>query len=59
MTKCHENITMIGSRRALQGVSEEEEMYFISLKANYLVVFSLRFYKNTLYKIYIAGYLMI
>ena len=50
---------MIGSRRALQGISEEEEMYFIGLKANYLVVFSLRFLKNNLYKIYIAGYLMI
>ena len=40
MTKCHENITMIGSRRALQGISEEEEMYFIRLKADYLVVFT-------------------
>ena len=59
MTKFHDNITIIGSRRALQGICEEEEMYFISSKANYLVVSSLRFYKNNLYKIYIAGNLMI
>ena len=39
MTKFHQKISMVGSRRALQRIAEEEEMYFISLKANYSVVF--------------------
>ena len=39
MTKFHQKITMIGSYWGLQIIAEEEEIYFITLKANYSVVF--------------------
>ena len=58
MTKFHQKITMTGSRWGLQGIAEEEEMYFITLKAHYLVEFRPRF-QNFLNEMHIAGYFMI